>query len=193
MASEQSITELLRAWQQGEAQALEQLVPLVRERLRRIAEAHLRHEAQDHSWHTSDLVQEAWLKLMEQEYAALQDREHFFSIASRQMRQLLVSYARARKAEKRGGDWLRVTFEEACAVATESLGMLLPLDDALCALETKDPQKTRIVELRYFGGLTVEETARVLGLSVATVVRQWSAARAWLKRELGQQEVPHEA
>ncbi len=184
MAAEQSITELLHAWQQGDAQALERLAPLVRERLRRIAEHHLRGEARGHSWQTSDLVQEAWLKLMEQELATWQDREHFFSLASRQMRHLLVSYARARNTDKRGVDLIRVALAEICELSDENLRRMPALDDALRALEAKDPQKTRIVELRYFGGLTVEETARVMGLSVATVVRQWSAARAWLKREL---------
>lgn len=192
MTSEQSITELLHAWQQGDRQALERLAPLVRDRLRRIAERHLRGEAQGHSWQTSDLMQEVWLKLLEQEGANWQDREHFFSLASRQMRHLLVSYARARNADKRGGELIRVALDEICEVSDENLRQMPALDDALRALETKDPQKTRIVELRYFGGLTVEETALVLGLSVATVVRQWSAARAWLKREL-RQEATHEA
>jgi RNA polymerase sigma factor (TIGR02999 family) len=187
MAAEENITELLRAWQQGDQRALERLVPLVRERLWRIAEHHLRGEARGHSWQPSDLVQEAWLKLLGQRFATGQDREHFYSLASRQMRQLLVSYARARKTDKRGGAWLRVAFDEVCKLSDESLVELLPLDEALSDLEVKDPEKVRIVELRYFGGFTVEETARALGLSVATVVRQWNAARAWLKRELGKE------
>src|SRR5581483_8202942 len=175
MAAEENITELLRAWQQGDQDALERLAPLVRERLRRIAEHHLRGEARGHSWQTSDLVQETWLRMLGQQFATWQDREHFYSLASRQMRQLLVSYARARKADKRGGEWLRVAFDEVCKLSDESLWEMLPLDEALTDLEAKDSEKVRIVELRYFGGLTVEETARALGLSVATVVRQWHA------------------
>lgn len=192
MSALENLTELLRAWQQGDAAALEKLVPIVRRKLHDLAAHYLRHQAHAQSWRTSDLVQEAWLKLLNSEHATWQDREHFYSIAARQMRHILVSHARARRAEKRGGGALKVPLEDICEMPDEHAALLLPLNDALNDLEARDPEKVRIVELRYFGGLTVEETARALDISVSTVVRQWAAARAWLQRELREGDTNHE-
>jgi RNA polymerase sigma factor (TIGR02999 family) len=178
-----NITEMLRAWQHGDQEAATRLIPLVQQKLRELAAYHLRREGRAHSWQTSDLVQEAWLKLMDHS-ATWQDRDHFFGIAARQMRQLLVSYARARLADKRGGGALQLSLDDVCEVSDQTWELLIPLNDALIDLAVKDPERVKVVELRYFCGLTVEETARVLGLAPSTVVRQWRAARAWLRREL---------
>ena len=179
----QNVTQLLLAWERGDEAARDELIPLVYDVLRRIARRHLRGERAGHTLQTTALINEAYLKLVEQS-VPWQSREHFFGIAARLMRQVLVDYARARQRLKRGGDWQQISITSAEA----SLGQaadLLALNDALETLTEVDPQRSQIVELRFFGGLTIEETACVMGISTASVERGWRAARAWLQTELG--------
>lgn len=181
--SSQEVTQLLLAWGQGNEAARDQLIPLVHRELRRLARGHLRREQPDHTLQTSALVNEAYLRLVDQ-HVSWQGRAHFFGIAARLMRQILVDHARARLRFKRGGDQVQVSLAEAAQLAEAKSADLLALDDALQTLAIMDSQQGRIVELRFFAGLTIEETAEVIGLSTATVEREWRAARAWLRVEL---------
>ena len=176
------ITRMLRSWQQGDQAALGELLPVIYEELRGLARRSLRGERADHSLQATALVHEAFLRLVRQEGSNFSDRAHFFGAAARLMRQILVDHARARLAEKRGGGVVRVTFDGEEAV--ESDEALIALDEALTALAAEDPQQARLVELRYFSGLTIEETAVLLQTSPATVKRSWATARAWLRREI---------
>lgn len=177
------ITQLLLDWGEGNEAAREQLIPLVYEELRRLAQRHLRAERRDHTLQTSALINEAYLRLVQQ-HVPWESRAHFFGIAARLMRQILVDHARARLRLKRGGDQQQVSLAEAEELAEGKSADLLALDDALQAMAAVDQQQSRIVELRYFAGLTIEETAEVTGLSTATVEREWRTARAWLRAEL---------
>jgi RNA polymerase sigma factor (TIGR02999 family) len=168
---------------QGDEAARDELILLVYETLRRIARHHLRGERACHTLETAALINEAYLKLVDQS-VSWQSRAHFFGIAARLMRQLLVDYARARGRLKRGGDQWRISLTAAAEIAEERAVDLLALDEALETLARVDPQKSQIVELRFFGGLTIEETAQVMGISTPTVERGWRAARAWLQSEL---------
>lgn len=179
----QNVTQLLLAWEGGDEAARDELIPLVYETLRRIARHHLRGERASHTLQTTALIHEAYLKLVEQS-VSWQSRAHFFGIAARVMRQILVDYARARQRLKRGGDRERISLA-AAEEAQEQAADLLALDKALETLADVDPQRSRIVELRFFGGLTIDETAQVMGISTPTVERGWRAARAWLQTELG--------
>ncbi len=182
MPASQNVTQLLLAWAQGNEAARDELIPLVYDTLRRIARNHLRGERPGHTLQTTALINEVYLRLIDQS-VSWQSRAHFFGITARLMRQVLVDYARARSRNKRGGDQQRVSL----AVAEEGLEQsadLLALDEALEALDQVDPERSRIVELRFFGGLTIEETAEVMGVSTPTVERGWRAARAWLQTEL---------
>jgi RNA polymerase sigma factor (TIGR02999 family) len=179
----ENVTQLLIAWGQGDEVARDELIPLVYETLRRIARHHLRGERAGHSLETAALINEAYLKLVEQS-VSWQSRAHFFGIAARLMRQLLVDYARARQRLKRGGAQWRISLTAAAEIAQEQAVDLLALDEALETLARVDPQRSRLVELRFFGGLTIEETAQVVGVSTPTVERGWRAARAWLQTEL---------
>jgi len=179
----ENVTQLLIAWGQGDEAARDELIPLVYETLRRIARHHLRGERAGHSLETAALINEAYLKLVEQS-VSWQSRAHFFGIAARLMRQLLVDYARARQRLKRGGAQWRISLTAAAEIAQEQAVDLLALDEALETLARVDPQRSRLVELRFFGGLTIEETAQVVGVSTPTVERGWRAARAWLLTEL---------
>jgi RNA polymerase sigma factor (TIGR02999 family) len=181
----QEITELLSAWQAGDEEARNRLVPLVYRELRRMAHHYLRRERPDHTLQTTALVHEAYLRLVGQDRVRWQNRSHFFGVAAQLMRRILVDYARSQKRRKRGGDSLRVPFEETAFVSPHKSGAILGVDDALRRLETLDARMSRVVELRFFGGLTVEETAEALGMSEATVARDWEVARAWLYREIG--------
>ena len=181
----QSITTLLQAWGGGDSAALDQLVPIVYDELHRQAERFLRREAPGHTLQTTALVNEAYLRLIDQRQAHWQNRAQFFGIAGQLMRRILVDHARAHRAAKRGGDAVQVTLDESAVEATGSDLDLLALDDALTRLATLDPQQAKVVELRYFTGLGIEETAEALDISPATVKREWAMARAWLKRELG--------
>lgn len=178
----QNVTQMLLAWREGDEAARDALIPLVYDQLHRIARHHLRQERPGHSLQTTALINEAYLKLIEQS-VSWQDRNHFFGIAARLMRQILVDHARARKRLKRGGDAHQISLT-AAEGEQEQGADLLALNDALEALSEVDPQRSRIVELRFFGGLTIEETAQVMRVSTPTVERGWRAARAWLQTEL---------
>jgi RNA polymerase sigma factor (TIGR02999 family) len=181
--SSQEVTRLLIAWRQGEQAALDELIPLVYGELRRIAAHYLRRERRGHTLQTSALVNEAFLRLVDQT-VDWRNRAQFFGIAARMMRQILVDHARHRGRAKRGGEQVQVALDEALDVAQTPDADLVALDEALTALAQFDPQQSRVVELRYFGGLTIAETAEVLGVSDSTVEREWNLARTWLLREL---------
>jgi RNA polymerase sigma factor (TIGR02999 family) len=181
------VTRLLAAWRQGDEAALDELFPLVYDELRRIARRHLRHERAGHTLQTTALVHEAYLRLAGREEGAWESRAHFFAFAARVMRHLLVDHARRDLAVRHGGGALRVTLGEAAGVSAEPGGAavdVLALDEALARLAALDERKCRLVELRYFGGLSAEETAAALGVSEITVKREWLKAKAWLYREL---------
>lgn len=179
-----TVTELLQAWGKGDAAALDQLVPAVYDELHRQAERYLRRERPGHTLQTTGLVHEAYLRLVDQRQADWQNRAQFFGVAAQMMRRVLIDHARSKHAAKRGGSGIQVTLEDATAAAEERGLDLLELDEALTRLAALDPQQAKIVELRYFTGLGIEETAQVLGISPATVKREWAMARAWLRREL---------
>lgn len=179
------ITQLLREWADGDAAALDQLMPLVYDELHRQAARFRRHERQDHTLQTTAIIHEAYLKLIDQHRVQWQNRSHFFAIASMAMRRVLVNYAKSRHREKRGGQNENLPLEEAAlGVIDEGSREVIELDQALTRLAALDQQQARIVELRYFSGLSLEETADVLHISRATVARDWSMARAWLYHEL---------
>jgi RNA polymerase sigma factor (TIGR02999 family) len=175
---------MLLDWSQGDQQALDRLIPVVYGELRRLASRHLRRERADHTLQTTALIHEAYLKLVEQRNVQWQNRAHFFGIAAQLMRRILVDHARTRHRVKRGGAATRVPLEEVL-VAAEGLNInLVSLDEALTKLAGVDSRLCRTVELRFFGGMSVEETAEVLRVSAATVKNDWSMAKAWLRREL---------
>lgn len=179
------VTQLLRRWSAGDGTALEKLLPLVYDELRRRAGAYLRHERAGHTLQPTALVHEAYLKLVGGGSVDWKDRAHFFGVAARAMRQVLVDHARARSTEKRGEGQVRVELEAAGAVAAPARSLeLLDLDRALSRLAALDERQSRLVELRLFGGLTIEESAEVLRISHATVSREWRHAEAWLQREM---------
>lgn len=174
------VTELLLAWNDGEAGALERLMPLVYDELRRQAAAAMWRERPGHTLQPTALVHEAYLRLVEQRRTAWRNRAQFFGVAAQLMRRLLVDRARARRTAKRSGGWSRVTLDPAVAAVPAFEVEVLDLDAALSRLASFDPRKSRIAELRFFGGLTLQETAEVVGVSMATVERDWQVARAWL-------------
>lgn len=180
----QSVTNLLIAWGNGNRDALDKLIPIVHDELRRQASRCLRRERPGHTLETSDLINEAYLRLVDQKSLLLRNRTHFFGIAARLMRQVLVDHARAKHRLKRGGAGLRVTLTGAKAIASDGEIDLIGLDEALDRLVQIDPQQSRIVELRFFSGLNVEEIAEALGVSPATVKRDWRLAKGWLHREI---------
>lgn len=185
------VTELLHAWSGGDAAARDRLVPLVYEELRRRAAAHLRRERAGHTLEPTALVHETYLRLVDQKRAVWQNRSQFFAVASQMMRRILVDRARARRTNKRSGQWTRVTLSEAPNALQPPPVDVLDLDAALTRLAAFDPRKSQIAELRFFGGLSLEETGAALGLSLATVERDWQAARAWLFKSLtGDRPVP---
>ena len=180
----QEVTQLLLDWRDGKAAALDELLPIVYAELRQIAQRYMNRERGSHTLQTTALVNEAYLRLIDQQHVAWQSRAHFFAVAAQVMRHLLVDHARARGYAKRGGAAQQVELSEDCASVAAPSAELLALDEALSKLHTLDARKSRIVELRYFGGLSVEETAEVLGVSGITVKREWLKAKAWLYREL---------
>ncbi len=184
MDSVPEMTQLLVAWSDGDASALERLAPLVQAELQRIARHYLHGESPGQLLQTAELVNEAWLRLIDWRNVSWQNRAHFYSVAAQLMRRVLVDEARERQAHKRGGDALRVSLSVAAAVPDEHGAELLALDRALHELAALDARKSRVVELRFFGGLSVEETAAVLQLSQRTVLRDWEFAQTWLFREL---------
>lgn len=178
------ISGLLQAWGQGDVEARDRLVPLVYQELRRRAGAYLRRERAGHTLQPTALVNEAYLRLVDQDHAEWQNRAQFFGIASVMMRRILVDRARGRKTVKRSGRWARVTLDEGAASQPPRDVDVLDLDDALTELAAFDPRKCRVAELRFFGGLSLDEAAHALSISPATVEREWQAARAWLYRRL---------
>lgn len=185
MQSPEGITQLLIDWGKGDQAALEKLMPLVYSELRRLASNYLRRERAEHTLQPTALVNEAYLKLVDQRNARWQSRAHFFGIAAQLMRRILVDHARQRQAVKRGGvEQHRLSITSAEAVVKQPEIDLLALNEALDELAQMDPQQSRIVELKFFGGLSIEETAEVLAISHATVERDWKLARAWLRRQL---------
>lgn len=187
MCSQHQITVLLEQWGEGDPQALEKLTPLVYGELHRLASRYLRRERSDHTLQSTALVNEAYLKLVGQHSMRWQNRAHFFGIAAQLIRRILVDHARSRFAEKRGSSAPKLSLEEVPeAVAVRELD-LVALDDALDDLAKIDPRQSRVVELRFFAGLSVEETAEVMQMSPATVKREWTAAKAWLFRQLRKQ------
>ncbi len=182
--SPQQVTQLLVAWGDGDQAALDELTPLVYEELRRLAHRCMSRERPGHTLQTSALVNEAYLRLVDQKDIHWQNRAHFFGIAARLMRQVLVDYARKRGYAKRGGDTRQVPLDEALIVSAERAADVVALDDALKSLTEIDPRQGQIVELRFFGGLSIEETAAVLAVSPGTVMRDWTLAKAWLRREM---------
>lgn len=178
------LSHLLRRWSEGDSGALEQLMPLVSGQLRRMAKRYMRQQPSGHTLQTTALIHEAYLRLVGQEEKRWENRVHFFGVAAQAMRHILVDYARARKTGKRGSEARTVSLEEAAIVSKERASELVALDDALAELARLSPRQGRMVELRYFGGLSVVETAEVLKVSVDTVTRDWRQAKAWLHREL---------
>jgi RNA polymerase sigma factor (TIGR02999 family) len=175
---------LLQAWGRGDTAALDQLLPLVHEELRRLARRQMRHERPGHTLQATALVNEAYLRLIDVKRIRWQNRAHFFAMAARVMRRILVDSARARGYQKRGGRTQKVSLDEALVVSREPGQDLVALDDALQALAAFDPRKSQVVEMRFFGGLSVEETAQALHVSADTVMRDWRLAKVWLLREL---------
>jgi RNA polymerase sigma factor (TIGR02999 family) len=187
--SPEEITALLQAWRNGNRQALDELMPIVYDELRRIAHRYIRRQAAGQTLQTTAVVHEAYLRLAGQDDIAWQNRAHFYGVCAQVMRSLLVDRARARQAAKRGGPQYKVSFVDGLAASNNKEIDILALDEALDSLAAIDPRKARIVELRYFGGLTVEETASFLELSPITIKREWLKAKAWLYNELRQENL----
>jgi RNA polymerase sigma factor (TIGR02999 family) len=184
MPSSHEVTQLLLAWSDGDQAALEQLTPLVYRELRRLARGYMRQERPDHILQTTALINEAYLRLIDWKDVRWQNRAHFFGVAAQLMRRILVDFARASHQAKRGGAMRQVSLDEAAAVSVERAAEFIALDEALSRLAIIDQRRSRMVELRFFGGLSEEETAEALKVSPRTVRREWSLARAWLYREL---------
>ena len=184
MLPQHQVTQLLQKWNEGDENALAELVPLVHDELHRLAHQHMRRERAGHVLQTSALINEAYLRLVDQPQINWQSRAHFFGIAARMMRRILVDDARKRNASKRGGSFIQVPLENAENLAQEQAANVAALDDALQRLEKLDERQGKIVELRFFGGLSIEETAEVLAVSQGTIIRDWSFARAWLRNEM---------
>lgn len=184
MTPSSNATELLQAWSNGDQSAFEELVPLVYQELRILAERYMRHERPDHTLQATALVNEAYVRLIDVNRIQWQSRTHFLAMAAQTMRRILVEFARQRHRQKRGGGAMRVTLSDAEGIAHESGLDVVALNDALSALATFDPRMSQVVELRFFAGLTVQETADVLNVSPETVMRDWKTAKAWLLREL---------
>jgi RNA polymerase sigma factor (TIGR02999 family) len=184
--SPQEVTQLLADWGSGDRSALDKLFPLVHAELRRIARRQMSHERAGHTLQATALVNEAYLKLAGQEGFEWHNRAHFYAVCAQVMRHILIDHARGHARDKRGGGAIQVSLNEVAVMAVEQAGDYVALDEALRALEALDPQKGRIVELRYFGGLSIEETAEVLKISPRTVRREWQRAKAWLYRMISE-------
>ncbi len=182
--SQTGVTDLLVHWSEGDQEALNKLIPLVYDELHKLASRYLRRERRDHTLQTTAVVHEAYLKLVNQRDANFENRLHFFAVAAQIMRRILVDYARRHHASKRGGDLYKLSLDEALVTSEEKDADLLALDEALERLAAIDPRQGRVVELRVFAGLTLEETAQALNISRSTVRREWSMAKAWLHRQI---------
>lgn len=187
----EEVTQILQDWKDDSPAAADRLMPLVYDELRHLARGYLQRERSAHSLQATEIVHEAFLRLVDQQTATWQDRAHFFRVAAQTMRRILVDHARRELAEKRGGEWNRVTFDLAIDVAAPRELDVVALDDALLDLAKLNPEHSQIVELRYFGGLTIEEVAKVLRVSPRTVQREWRMARAWLRREIFSEKYDH--
>jgi RNA polymerase sigma-70 factor, ECF subfamily len=183
-ASPQHVTQLLVAWNNGEQDALEQLIPLVYSELHRLAHRYMERERHGHELQSTALVHEAYQRLIDLTNVSWQNRAHFFAVSAQLMRRILVDYARSRRYTKRGGEWRHVALNEAVAVFRDRRTDIVALDDALRTLADIDVRKARVVEMRFFGGLSIKETAEVLNVSAETVLRDWRLAKVWLLREL---------
>ena len=179
------VTALLQAWGTGDETALQALTPLVEPHLRRVARTYMRRERAGQTLQPTALVNEVYLRLADLGHVHLRDRAHFFTLSARLMRRILVDVARAKGNQKRGGDVRRVSFDEGLVMSADPVADLLAVDEALAAFATVDPRRAHVVELRFFGGLTVAETAEALKVSPETVMRDWKVAKVWLARELG--------
>jgi RNA polymerase sigma factor (TIGR02999 family) len=188
----QDVTGHLRAWSEGDAEASARLMPLVYDELRRLARRYLAGERADHTLQPTALVNEAFLRLVDQRHVTWQNRAHFYGVAAQMMRRVLVDHARAHAAVKRGGSHVTLSLDEVNVLPEERAAELVALDEALGMLAAIDPRKARIVELRFFGGLSVEETAAVLGVSGKTVIRDWQMAKLWLYREISEGAGPQD-
>ena len=184
--SPNDVTQLLAAWGNGDQAALDQLMPLVYSELHRIAHRYIKKERPGHTLQTSALLNEAFVRLVDQREVTWHSRAHFFAIAAQMMRRILVDYARSRRYAKRGGDAQQVSFDENLAVSSQRSGDIVVLHESLIALADIDERKSKVVELRFFGGLSIEETAEVLGVSEGTVMRDWTLAKAWLRLAMSQ-------
>lgn len=184
MPSSHSVTQLLNQWNQGDREALNELMPLIYEELRKMARRYMRQQNPGHTLQTTALIHEAYLRMVKQKEKHFQNRAHFFGVAAQAMRHILVDYARSRHAAKRGGDARAISLEEAALVTQERASELVAFDDALKELEELSKRQSQVVELRYFGGLSVEETATALEVSPETVMRDWKMAKTWLHRAL---------
>lgn len=184
---ELGVTQLLRAWGEGDEGALQQLAPLIENELHGLARKYIRKERRDHALQTTELVNEVYLRLIDASQVSWQDRAHFFAVSARMMRRILTDFARSRSYLKRGGGTMRVTWDETLAVSSQLDPNIVALDEALHELAVLDARKTQVVELRFFGGLSVEETAEVLKVSQQTVMRDWRFAKSWLMRALREQ------
>jgi RNA polymerase sigma factor (TIGR02999 family) len=180
------VTQLLKAWGNGEQEALDQLIPLVYNELHRLAHRYMERERNGHTLQSTALVHEAYERLIKFKEVSWQNRAHFFAVSAQLMRRILVDYARSRRYSKRGGEWRQVPLNEALAVFPDRRADIVALDDALCALARIDPRKSQVVEMRFFGGMSIKETAEVLHISEETVLRDWRLAKVWLLRELGE-------
>jgi RNA polymerase sigma-70 factor, ECF subfamily len=186
------VSQLLRAWREGDQSAMDRLMPMVYGELRRLAKSHMRRERADRTLQTTELIHEVYLRLIDANQLSLENRRHFFAVASRLMRQVLVDLARERNSRKRGAAAQQVSLDEAMVVSKQRDEGLLALDEALRSLAVFDARKSQVVELRFFGGLSVEETAEALSVSVETVHRDWRLAKSWLMRRL-RGETPDES
>lgn len=181
---EKEVTRLLVDWSEGKSEAIDELMPLVYEELRRMAKSYMNSQPSGHTLQTTALIHEAYLKLADQREKRWQNRAHFFAVAAQAMRHILVDHARSHKTEKRGGETQIVSLDDVAIISNERANELVALDEALQNLSVLDERKSKVVELRYFGGLSVEETAEVLKISQETVMRDWRFAKTWLLREL---------
>ena len=187
MAANEGVTQLLIDWSSGNKAALDELMPLVHDELRRLARRHMARERRDHTLQTSALINEAYLRLVDQKDLQWQNRAHFFAVAAQVMRHILIDHARRYHYTKRGAGAQKIALDEAAIFTEPRAAEFVALDDALAALATLDPRRSEIVELRFFGGLSIEETAEVLKISSPTVQREWRAAKAWLSRFISNQ------
>ena len=182
--SQHDVTERLLAWSDGDREALDQLIPLVYDHLRQLAHRYMRRERAGHTLQTTALVNEVYLRLIDQRQVHFENRAHFFAIAAQLMRRIVVDHAHTQHRAKRGGGAERLSLDEAALMSPVQSAEMLALDEALQSLAEIDERKARVIEMRYFGGLSVEETAIVLGVSENTVIRDWALAKAWLRREM---------